>query len=170
MAWTKSGLYVTTMTNLLKQTALTGETRGTGLFLTTTNKIARHSNSLTDGTAPINFSAASVTWANTSEVSGTGWAAGGELVSGLASGGTSLALAWSESPTGSLMLDGADIVKTGTSLTNLHGCIMYADAITATIIDAMCIAITFGADYTTVSGTLTVTWDTLGLCAIDLTP
>ena len=170
MAWTKSGLYYTSMLALLQQTALTGETRGTGLFRTTTNKMALHSNALTDGTAPINFSAASVTWANTSEVSGTGWAAGGEVVSGLASGGGSLALAWSESPTGSAMLDGADIVKTGTTLTSLHGLIMYADAITATLIDAMVLAITFGADYSTVAGTLTVTWDTLGLAAIDLTP
>jgi hypothetical protein len=47
---------------------------------------------------------------------------------------------------------------------------MYADAITATQIDAMVIAITFGADYSTVAGTLTITWDALGIAAIDITP
>jgi hypothetical protein len=170
MAFTNSGLYVATMTALLKQTALTGETRGTGVFLTTTNKLALHSNSLTQGTAPINYSAATPTWANTNEVSGTGWAAGGELFSTLASGGASLAPTLTESPTGSLMYDAADVVKTGTTLTALRGCIIYADAITAVIADAMVIAITFGADFSTVAGTLTITWDVLGIAAIDITP
>jgi hypothetical protein len=170
MAWTKSGLYIATMSALIKQTALTGETRGTGVFLTTTNKIALHSNSLTDGTAPINFSAASSTWANTSEVSGTGWAAGGVLFSAAAAGATSIAPTLTESPTGSLMYDATDVSVASTTLTNLRGCIMYADAITATQIDAMVIAITFGADYSTVAGTLTITFDVLGIAAIDITP
>lgn len=170
MTWTKSGLYVGTMTALLKQTALTGETRGIGVFLTTTNKIALHSNSLTDGTAPINFSAATPTWANTSEVSGTGWAAGGVALSAAASGGTSTSPTLTESPTGSIMYDMADVSVASTTLTNLHGCIIYSDAITAVIADAMVIGVTFGADYSTVSGTLTITWDALGVCAIDITP
>src|SRR5882757_8985213 len=109
MAWTKSGLYVTTITDLLNTTTLTGNTGGgTGPFQMTTGKIAFHSNSLTDGTAPISFSAASPNWANTSEVSGTGWAAGGKTFATAAAGGTSTAPAFSESPTGSIMYDMAD--------------------------------------------------------------
>lgn len=170
MAWTKSGLYIGTMTALLKQTALTGETRGTGLFLTTTNKIALHSNSLTDGTAPINFSAATPSWANTSEVSGTGWAAGGVALSAAASGASSTSPTLTESPTGSIMYDMGDISVATTTLTNARGCIIYADAITATITDAMVVAVTFGADFSTVAGTFGITWDTLGVAAIDITP
>ena len=170
MAWTKSGLYIGTITALLKQTALTGETRGTGVFLTTTNKIALHSNALTDGTSPINFSLATPTWVNTSEVSGTGWAAGGVLLSAAAAGATSTAPTLTESPTGSVMYDMADVAVSSTTLTNLRGCIIYADAISAVITDANVIAVTFGADYSTVAGTLTITWDALGVCAIDITP
>lgn len=170
MAWTKSGLYVQTMIALLKQTALTGETRGTGVFLTTTNKIALHSNSLTDGTTPINFSLATPTWVNTSEVSGTGWAAGGVALSAAAAGGTSTSPTLTESPTGSLMYDMADISVATTTLTAARGCIIYADAISATITDANVIAITFGADFSTVAGTFAITWDALGLAAIDVTP
>lgn len=171
MAWTKSGLYIATMSALLKQTALTSETRGTGVFLTTTNKIALHSNSLTDGTAPINFSAASSTWANTSEIQDAGnWPAGGKLFSAAGSGGASINPTLTESPAGSLMYDADNVIVASTTLPLLHGCIIYADAITATQIDAMVIAVTFGADYSTVAGTLTITWDTLGIAAIDITP
>lgn len=170
MAWTKSGLYIQTVIALLKQTALTGETRGTGLFLTTTNKIALHSNSLTDGTTPINFSLATPTWVNTSEVSGTGWAAGGVLLSAAAAGATSTSPTLTESPTGSVMYDMGDIAVSTTTLTNARGCIIYADAISATITDANVVAVTFGADFSTVAGTFGITWDALGVAAIDITP
>jgi hypothetical protein len=172
MAWTKSGLYVEVLKELLNTTALTGNTAGTGPWLMTTDKIALHSNALTDGTAPINFSAASPNWANTSEVSGTNWAAGGKLLSAAAAGGTSTAPTFSESPTGSLMYDMADVDVATTTLTNARGCIIYADALTApaALVDAMCVAITFGADFSTVAGTFHITWDALGVFAIDLTP
>lgn len=172
MAWTKSGLYITTITDLLNTTALTGNTAGTGPFLLTTNKIALHSNALTDGTAPINFSAASPNWANTSEVSGTGWAAGGVLFSAAAAGGTSVAPAFTESPTGSIKYGMSNVSVATTTLTNARGCIMYADALTApaALVDAMLVAVTFGADYSTVAGTFAITWDSLGVWAMDITP
>lgn len=170
MAWTKSGLYIGTMSALIKQTALTGETRGTGVFLTTTNKIALHSNALTDGTAPINFSAATPTWANTSEVTGTGWVTGGIALSAAAAGGTSTSPTLTESPTGSLMYDMGDISVASTTLASVRGCIIYADALSAVIADAMVIAVTFGADFSTTAGTFGIQWDALGVCAIDITP
>lgn len=172
MAWTKSGLYITVLTDLLNTTALTGNTAGTGPFLLTTGKIALHSNALTDGTAPINFSAASPNWANTSEVSGTGWAAGGVLFSAAAAGATSIAPTFSESPTGSVKYDANDVSVASTTLTNARGCILYADALTApaAMVDAMLVAVTFGADYSTVAGTFAITWDALGIFAIDITP
>jgi hypothetical protein len=172
MAWTKSGLYYVTISELLKTTALTGVAAGTGPFLNTSGKIALHSNALTDGTAPINFSAASPNWANTSEVSGTGWAAGGKTFLTAGTGGASIAPAFSESPAGSIMYDANDVVATGTTLTNVRGCILYADPVTApaSLVDAMLVAVTFGADYSTVAGTFQITWDALGIFAMDITP
>jgi hypothetical protein len=173
MAWAKSGLYIITVTDLLNMTALTpAPAAGTGPFLLTTNKIALHSNALTDGTAPINFSAASPVWANTSEVSGTNWAAGGRLFSTAAAGSTSTAPTFSESPAGAIMYDMADVSVATTTLTNVRGCIMYCDSLTAPAaqVDAMLVAVTFGADFSTVAGTFAITWDALGVFAIDITP
>lgn len=172
MAFSSSGLYVTTIIDLLNTTTLTGNTAGTGPYLLTTSKIALHSNSLTQGTAPINYSATTVTWANTNEVSGTGWAAGGKTLSTAAAGGTSTAPTFTESPTGSVMYDMADVDAATTTLTSVRGCIIYADALTAptALIDAMLVAVTFGADFSTVAGTFHITWDTLGVFAIDVTP
>jgi hypothetical protein len=170
MAWTKSGLYVVNVVNLLKTVAYTGNTAGIGPFLLTTNKIALHSNALTDGTTPINFSLATPTWVNTSEVSGTGWAAGGVAFSAAAAGSTSTAPTLTESPTGSIMYDMADVSVAGTTLTSVRGCIIYSTAISAPVNLPSVIAITFGADYSTVAGTFAITWDVLGVCAIDITP
>jgi len=173
MAWTKSGLYITTLVDIMKQTALTGETRGTGIWLVTTGKLALHSNSLTDGTAPINFSATSAAWANTNEVSGTGWAAGGITFSTLASGSTSASPTLAEGTTGSVRYDHTnDTSVASTTLTNARGCILYADAITspANDTDAMLVAVTFGADYSTVAGTFGIQWAATGIFEIDITP
>lgn len=172
MAWAKSGLYVQAITDMLKSVALTGNTAGTGPWLLTTGKIALHSNALTDGTAPINFSSTTPNWANTSEVSGTGWAAGGVLFSAAASGSTSIAPAFSESPTGTLKYAATNVSVASTTLTNLRGCILYADALTAPAadVDMMLVAVTFGADYSTVAGTLGITWDANGIFTIDVTP
>jgi hypothetical protein len=172
MAWAKSGLYYQCLLQMLNDTALTGSTAATGPWLMTTGKIALHSNALTDGTAPINFSAASPNWANTSEVSGTGWAAGGVLFSAAAAGATSIAPAFSESPAGTLKYAATNVSVASTTLTNVRGCIMYADAITApaSLIDMMLVAITFGADFSTVAGTFGITWDANGIFTVDFTP
>jgi len=169
MAWTKSGLYLTPYQEILKATSITG---GGSLLVATTNKIALHSNSLTDGSAPINFSASTATWANTNEVSGTGWAAGGVALSAAATGATSTAPTLAEGTTGSIRYDMNDISVSGTTLTNARGAILYLDAITApsALIDAMYFAVTFGADYSTVAGVFGIMWSATGLFEIDVTP
>lgn len=170
MAWTKSGLYVQTLIEMFKATSITG-TGGLNWTLATW-KMALHSNTLTDGTAPINFSATSPNWANTNEVSGTGWAAGGELLSGLASGGGSTAPTIAEGTAGSLRYDMNDVSKASTTLSNIRGLIIYADPVTApaAMVDAMVIAVTFGADYSTSNGTFGITFAATGLAEIDVTP
>lgn len=170
MAFTKSGLYVHTIQEVLKGTSLTG---GQVNLTLATYKIALHSSSLTDGTAPVNFSSATPNWANTSEVSGTGWAAGGVLLSAAASGGTSVTPTCAEGTTGSLRYDHTnDVSVSGTTLTGVAGCIIYADPITAPsdMVDAMIVCVAFGASYNTSAGIFGIQWAATGIFEIDLTP
>jgi hypothetical protein len=171
MAWTNSGIYLTPVMEMLKDTAITGT--GGGNFTLATAKIALHSNSLTQGTAPINYSATTATWANTNEVSGTGWAAGGVLLSAAAAGSTSVVPTLTEGTTGSIRYNFTNPVSVAsTTLTAVRGCIIYLDSITApaALIDAMTVGITFGADYSTTNGTFGLTPSGTGLWEIDVTP
>lgn len=168
MAFSSSGLYVHTFREALRGTAMTPSgTSGLNLTLAT-YKIALHSNSLTQGTAPINYSAATVVWANTNEVSGTGWAAGGPTITTATGGSPTL----DEGTTGSIRYDMPDVSAATTTLTNARGCIIYADPITAPadMVDAMIVAVTFGADFSTVAGTFAITWSATGVFEIDITP
>jgi hypothetical protein len=166
VAFSSSGLYVHTFQEALRATAITG-TGGLDLRLGTF-KIGLHSNSLTQGTAPINYSAATVVWANTNEVTGTGWATGGPTVTTATGGGSTVA----EGTTGALRYDMADVSVASTTLTAVRGCIIYADNITAPadLVDAMVVAVTFGADFSTVNGTFGIQWSATGVFEIDLTP
>lgn len=171
MAFTASGIYVVTVQEAMKETAITG-TGGLDFRLATA-KIALHSNSLTQGTAPINYSAASPNWANTNEVSGTGWAAGGVLLSAAAAGATSTVPTLAEGTAGSVRYDHTnDVSVAATTLVNARGCIIYLDSITApaALVDAMLVAVTFGADYSTTAGTFAITWSATGIFEIDITP
>lgn len=170
MAFTNSGLYVVTVQEMLKGTSVTG---GPINPATATGwKIALISNSATQGTAPLNFSAASPNWANTNEVSGTGWAAGGVTLTTAAAGGTSTAPTLAEGTAGSLRYDMNDISVASTTLTAARGCIIYFDNATAPagLIDAMFVAVTFGSDATTSNGTFGIQWAATGVAEIDLTP
>jgi hypothetical protein len=52
------------------------------------------------------------------------------------------------------------------------GCIIYADSITAPadLVDAMLVAVAFGAPYTTNNGTFGIQWAATGIFELDLTP
>lgn len=170
MAFSASGIYVHTMQEALRATAITG-TGGLDFRLATW-KIALHSNSLTQGTSPLDYSAVDTTWVNTNEVSGTNWAAGGVLLSAAATGGTSTSPTLAEGTTGSLRYDMGDVSVASTTLTSARGCIIYADNITAPadLVDAMVVAVTFGSDFSTVAGTFGIQWASTGVFEIDLTP
>lgn len=169
MAFSASGLYVHTFREVLRGTTLTG---GSIDLRLATYRIALHSNTLTQGTGILNYSSATPNWANTNEVSGTGWAAGGVLLSAAATGATSTAPTLDEGTAGSLRYDMGDIAVAATTLTNARGAIIYADPVTAPsdMADAMIVAITFGADYSTNNGIFGVTWSATGVFEIDLTP
>jgi hypothetical protein len=168
MAWTsgagQSGIYINTIIELLKQTATTGNTTG---LLNASHKIALHSSALTPGVSPLNWDvAAPVTWVNTNEVTGTGWAAGGPTFTTAGMGTPTLSV----SPTGTLMYDSLDVSVASTTLTGVRGCILYMDPVTAILTDAMIVAVCFGADFATVNGTLGVQWAGTGIFTIDMTP
>lgn len=155
MAWTASGLYVTNWIDILDATQLAID------LSLTTHKIALQSNSATP-----NFST-DASWTNSNEVSGTGWASGGIALSAAASGGGSTSPTTTESPTGTLMYDMADVAVSGTTLTNARAARIYADALAG---DNLIVGINFGADYSTVAGILGIAWASGGVFTIDLTP
>lgn len=155
MAFGSSGLYLLNWIDILDATQLAVD------LSLTSHKIALYNNTKTP-----NFSS-DVGYSATNEVSGTGWAAGGVALSAAAAGGTSTAPTVTESPTGTLMYDMADISVATTTLSAIRGLILYADALAG---DNNIVAVTFGADYSTSAGTFGVTLASTGLFYIDLTP
>ena len=158
MAVTVSGLYVTNWIDFLDASQLAID------LSLATHKIALLSNAATP-----NFST-DAAWNNTNEVSGTGWAAGGVLLSAAAAGATSTAPTLTESPTGSIMYDMNDIAVSSTTLTNARAAIIYADALTTPTADPRIVLINFGADFSTSNGTFGIQWSATGVFAIDVTP
>ena len=152
MAWTASGLYAATIRDMLGN-IIAGDWR------LTTSKIALHNNSDTP-----DFSVDPGTWTNANEVSGTGWAAGGVLVSAGASGGASMAPTITQSPSKTVMADATDLSVASTTLTNAYGCKWYMDALSP---KAAVVAIYFGGSaYSTTAGTFAITFNALGVWTI----
>lgn len=120
-----------------------------------TINIALFNNTLTNAqdTDPATYAVAPY---NANEVSGTGWAAGGIALT---------------SPTMTLvagvgvMFDAADVSASTTTLTAVRGCAIYDNTLSP---KCVLMAITFGADYSTVAGTFAITWDANGLARITL--
>ena len=155
MAWTVSGLYVANFIDVLDATQLAIDL-----------SLATHKMALYNNTKTPNFSS-DVGYSATNEVSGTGWAAGGVALSAAASGGGSTSPTLTESPTGSMMYDMADVAVSATTLTNARGLVLYADALAG---DNNIVGVNFGADYSTVAGIFAIQWAAAGVFAIDLTP
>lgn len=158
MAVTASGLYVQNFIDELDATNV-----GLDLSLTT------HRISLLSNSATPNFDT-DVTWTNTNEVTGTGWATPGVLLSAAAAGATSLAPTVTVSPAGTLMYDGNDVAVSSTTITNARAARFYADALTTPTADALILLINFGADFSTVNGTFGIQFASTGIFALDLTP
>ena len=149
MAWTVSGLYFPTHRDQWDLTQLGVDLDAEDL------KIA-----LYDDTETPNYSTETA-YAATNEVSGTGWAAGGVVLTGTAV---------DESPAGTMRWDATDVSETGTTLVDSFGAKIYDDT-NATVPDALVVGIDFPAgDYSTNNGTLAITFDTTGVLTIDLTP
>ena len=150
MAVTASGLFVSTWIDILDTTQLAVD-----LDLET-HKIALFSDTITP-----NFStdtAYGVATYASNEVSGPGWAAGGVALT---------TTTVTESPTGTLMWDAADVSQGTTTLTNAMCGLCYADALAG---NNAIVLHDFITAVSTVAGTLTITWAAGGIFNIDLTP
>jgi hypothetical protein len=150
VAITVSGLYVTTHMDILDTTQLAVD------YDLETHRIALFTNTVTP-----NFStdtAYGVAPYNANEVSGTGYTAGGALL-------TSTTL--TESPAGTLMFDAADTSWTTSTITNARGGLAYADALAG---NNALFLINFGADFSTVAGTFLIQYSASGLWTWDVTP
>lgn len=160
MAITASGLFVQ---NFIDEF----DTTNVGLDLSlATHKIALLSDSATPA-----FDT-NTTWASVSanEVSGTGWAAGGIVLSAAAAGSTSTAPTLTISPAGTMMYDMNDISVASTTLTSAMAAVIYADALTTPTADALIVLIDFVTAATTSAGTFGIQWAAGGVFTIDLTP
>ena len=150
MAWTVSGIYFPTHRDQWDTTNLAVDwTEASAL------KIA-----LYNDTEVPNYSTETI-YSATNEVSGTGWAAGGVVLTGAAV---------DESPTGTIRFDATDVSETGTTLVDSFGAKVYDDT-NVTVANCLIVGIDFPAgDYSTNNGTLAITFDTTGVWTIDLTP
>ena len=149
-AVTASGLFVLTWIDVLDTTQLAID-----LDLET-HKVAMFTNTITP-----NFStdtAFGVSPYNANEVSGTGYTAGGVAL-------TSTAV--SESPTGTLMWDGADTSWASSTISSARCALIYADALAG---NNAIVLVNFGADYSTNNGTFTIQYAATGILTVDLTP
>lgn len=115
------------------------------------NKVALYTNTDTP-----NFSADPASYSATNEVVGTGYTAGGQVL-------TSPTLVLSS---GNLVYDTADASWAASTIT-ARGAKIYADGLTP---KAIWVAVDFGADYPTVNGLFTIQWNASGIVVADFTP
>lgn len=153
MAVTGSGLFVSTFVGALGSTQLALD-----LDLET-HKVALYQNTITP-----NFSEASAAYGAgafaSGEVSGTGYTAGGALL-------TTATFAESGASTGILKFDAADTSWASSTITNARCALVYADALAGN--NAICL-VDFGSDYSTSNGTFTIQWHSTGIFTWDLVP
>lgn len=150
-----SGLYVANWIDILDNTQLAID------LSLTTHKLALYNNTKTP-----NFDS-DTAYSATNEVSGTGWAAGGVVLSAAAAGSTSVSPTLTGS-SGTMTYDHTnDVSVASTTLTNAHGVMLYADALAG---DNAIVMVNFGADFSTVAGTFGIQWAAGGIFSIDLVP
>ncbi|MFN2636882.1 MAG: hypothetical protein ABR585_07650 [Gemmatimonadaceae bacterium] len=149
MAIGNSGLFLKTWIDVLDTTQL-----ALNLDLTS-HKVALFTDTLTP-----NYStdtAYGVSPYNANEVSGTGYTAGGVTLANTAVSDVSGTLKW----------DGDDVQWTTSTITGAKGALIYADALAG---KNAIVLVNLGGTYSTSAGTLLVSWNSLGIVNLDLTP
>lgn len=150
MAWTESGLYVSTIIGVLTNTPSAAQST---LFTSNLNKFY-----LTNTSETPNFTtvAASSIYASTNECSGAGWAAGGVAASALGAGATDITMTMTGTTTKIVTWGAQNVSVATTTLPAAYGGYFYANALT---VKALLIGIWFGGSgYSTTAGTFAITW------------
>lgn len=93
------------------------------------------------------------------QAAGTGYTAGGALLTG-----TTV----TESPASVLMFDADDVSWANSTIAAARAALIYADAIVTPVADPALVLINFGADYSTNNGTFTIQWAATGVFTWDL--
>jgi len=146
MAFPTSGLYVATFVDALDTTQLALD-----LDLET-HKCALFTNTVTiDLTTATGYSA-------TNEVTGTGYTAGGTVVTGTT---------YVHSAGGVTTFDATDTSWTTATISSIRGGVIYADALGGD--NGIC-AVNFGGDFQVTAGTFTIQWNASGIFTIDYNP
>ena len=143
MAITASGIHFISYEKMLINSAAIS-------YEVETNKLAL----VTDTHTP-NFDT-DATWTNTNETSGGSWAAGGYTLLG-----TEITTS-----SGTTTFDATDVSQATSTVTAAMAGRLYADAVA----NEELLVVDFVTAVTTVSGTLTITWNGSGIFTNDLTP
>lgn len=157
MAWTGSGFFTISIEDHFINAVAFNWEGGTW-------KVSLFPNSITpDYTAArtaIGYNTGTV-WTSGNELTGGNWTAGGYTLAGMT--------VTPESPAaGQVKLDATDVSQTGTTITNARGCLIYMDSLTTPQADQGLLAVDFGSDFSTSSGTFAITWDTNGVAYFDV--
>jgi hypothetical protein len=151
MAFPSSGLFVASFVDALDTTQLALD-----LDLET-HKLALFSNSVVAPDLTANTAYGVSPW-DANEVTGTNQSAGGNVLT---------TTTFTHVATGSCAFDAADYAVSGTTMSGIRGCQIYADALAGNNAIA---AVNFGADYAVTAGTLTIQWNASGIFTIDFIP
>ncbi len=149
MAITASGMFGKTWEDLLDTTQLAVD-----------YDLETHKGALFTDTITPNFdtdTAFNVSPYDGNETNGGSWSAGG-----IALTGTALSLS-----SGTMKFDATDVSVATSTVTDAMAYLLYADALGGN--NALCL-VDFVTAVTTVSGTLTITWNSSGIWTLDYTP
>jgi hypothetical protein len=151
MAWSASGFFRQTMADNLNNIIVLN------LDLET-HKVALFGNSVTpdyDAAASAAKYGTGGTWTTANEVTGTGYTAGGALL-------TSTTVTTPSA--GIVMWDAADTAWSSATISGIYGCLIYADAMTTPVADQGILAVYFGGtSYAVTAGTFTIQWSANGI-------
>lgn len=151
MAWSASGFFRQTMADNLSGTVVLN-------LDAESHKTALYGNSVTpdyDAIATAAKYGTGGTWTTANEVTGTGYTAGGALLTS-----TTVTVP----STGVVMWDAADVAWSSATFSGVYGCLVYADAMTTPVADQAILGIYFGGTaYAVTAGTFTVQWAANGL-------
>jgi hypothetical protein len=152
MAWSASGAFTQTFVDDWKATI------ALNLDLET-HKVALFGNGVTpnyEAAASATQYGAGGTWTTGNEVTGTNYTAGGTLL---------LTTTVTNPGSGVVMWDAADTFWSTATISNIYGCLIYADAMTTPVVDQGIMAVYFGAGvpFSVTAGTFTIQWAATGI-------